>query len=656
MPSGVQASVEVPYKTYTLTGEGYPMETQVAYVPVGHLGVTGDLIAPEDLFIGENNLVFVADSGKQHIIVFNDEGNIIDEIGTGELIEPLGVFVNEDGVYVADYGREEVVLFTHDGELMNSFGRPDTPLYGERASFKPQKIAVDRRGNMYVVSEGSTNGIVQLSAEGDFLGFFGVNRSSGSLMSFLPDLLKSETQRLNQFLRVPPAPSNISIDEQGLIYTVTAGTDAEVIRRLNIAGANMLPTDIAGSNPMRDVAVGKAGNMVTITTDGTIYELDPEGFTLFYFGGREDGTNRAGLFVQPSAIEIDGDEQLLIADREKGTVEIFSPTGFTEKLHEGIGLFAEGYYVESEAIWQDVLQLNASFALAHNAIGQSEFKQQNYDEAMDRFKRSHNHNAYSNAFWEVRYEWMQENLSLLFASIIGLITLRFGIVYSNRRFGYLVPVKRKWKQFKKFKLLDELLFVIRFIRHPIDSFYYLKLRQHVSVLSATVLYILLFLSYLFYVYGRGFIFGPIPIESFWFVYDLVLFVTPIVFFLLVNYLVSTISDGEGRFSELYIGFIYSCAPLLIGLVPLVLVSQILTLNEAFIFNFSLIIMIFYTLIILFIMVKEVHDFTFWGSVRNILITLFGMILLAFVLMIVYVLFDQVIQFISSIIQEVLYRV
>lgn len=137
---------------------------------------------------------------------------------------------------------------------------------------------------------------------------------------------------------------------------------------------------------------------------------------------------------------------------------------------------------------------------------------------------------------------------------------------------------------------------------------------------------------------------------------MVLFVTPILFFLLVNYLVSTISDGEGRFSELYKGFIYACAPLLIGLVPLVFVSQILTLNEAFIFNFSLIIMISYSLIILFIMVKEIHDFTFWGTVRNILITLFGMILLAFVLMIVYVLFDQVIQFVSSIIQEVLYRV
>ncbi|WP_054707438.1 hypothetical protein [Bacillus sp. JCM 19041] len=230
VPSSVQASVEVPYKTYTLTGEGYPMETQVAYVPVGNLGVTGDLIAPEDLFIAEKKIVYVADSGKQHIAVFNDEGSIIDEIGTGELIEPLGVFVNEEGIYVADYGREEVVLFNHNGELTNSFGRPDTPLYGERTSFKPQKIAVDRRGNMYVVSEGSTNGIVQLSAEGDFLGFFGVNRSGGSLMSFLPDLLMSETQRLNQFLRVPPAPSNITIDEQGLIYTVTAGTDEEVIR------------------------------------------------------------------------------------------------------------------------------------------------------------------------------------------------------------------------------------------------------------------------------------------------------------------------------------------------------------------------------------------------------------------------------------------
>ncbi|GAF17731.1 hypothetical protein JCM19046_2256 [Bacillus sp. JCM 19046] len=205
MPLSVQASVEVPYKTYTLSGEGYPMETQVAYVPVGNIGNAGELIAPEDLFIDETNSVFVADSGKQLVAVFNEEGSLIGEIGSGELIEPLGVFVNETGIYVADYGREEIVLFNHDGELMQSFGRPDTPLYGERAVFKPQKVAVDRRGNMYVVSEGSTNGIVQLSSEGDFLGFFGVNRSGSSLMSFLPNLLTSETQRLNQFLRVPPA-------------------------------------------------------------------------------------------------------------------------------------------------------------------------------------------------------------------------------------------------------------------------------------------------------------------------------------------------------------------------------------------------------------------------------------------------------------------
>ncbi|WDF05370.1 MULTISPECIES: YIP1 family protein [Shouchella] len=656
LPLSAQASVEVPYKTYTLTGEGYPIETQVAYVPVGNIGLTGDLLAPEDLFVGKDNLIYVADSGFQHVVVFDEEGKRIREIGTGLLREPLGVFVNEEGIYVADYALEEIVLFNHSGDLINTFGKPDTPLYGERAAFKPQKITVDRRGNLYVVSEGSTNGIVQLSAEGDFLGFFGVNRFGGSLLSFLPDLITSETQRVNQFLRVPPAPTNITIDEQGLVYTVTAGTDNEVVRRLNIAGANMLPSDIAGSNPMRDVAVGAAGNMVTISTDGTIYELDPEGYTLFYFGGKEDGTSRAGLFVQPSAIEVDRNGQLLVADREKGTVELFNPTGFTRNLHEGIRLFTEGYYVESEAIWQDVLQLNASFALAHNAIGQSEFKQQNYNKAMARFERSNNYSAYSNAFWEVRYEWMQEKLSLLFASIIGLITLRFGIIYTNRRFGYLAPVEKRWVQVKRLKLFNELLFVFRFIRHPIDSFYYVKENKRVSILSASILYVSLFISYLFFIYGRGFIFRPTPLEYFWFTYDLLIFATPIVFFLLVNYLVSTISDGEGRFRELYIGFIYASAPLLIGLVPLVFVSRILTLNEAFLFQFSLLSMIVYALVILFIMLKEIHDFTFWGTVRNVVLTIFGMILLAFVLMIVYVLFDQVIQFLASIWQEVLYRV
>lgn len=139
LPLSAQASVEVPYKTYTLTGEGYPIETQVAYVPVGNIGLTGDLLAPEDLFVGKDNLIYVADSGFQHVVVFDEEGKRIREIGTGLLREPLGVFVNEEGIYVADYALEEIVLFNHSGDLINTFGKPDTPLYGERAAFKPQK-------------------------------------------------------------------------------------------------------------------------------------------------------------------------------------------------------------------------------------------------------------------------------------------------------------------------------------------------------------------------------------------------------------------------------------------------------------------------------------------------------------------------------------
>ena len=34
------------------------------------------------------------------------------------------------------------------------------------------------------------------------------------------------------FMRVPPAPNNITIDERGLLYTITSGTEWEAIRQL----------------------------------------------------------------------------------------------------------------------------------------------------------------------------------------------------------------------------------------------------------------------------------------------------------------------------------------------------------------------------------------------------------------------------------------
>lgn len=122
-----------------------------------------------------------------------------------------------------------------------------------------------------------------------------------------------------------------------------------------------------------------------------------------------------------------------------------------------------------------------------------------------------------------------------------------------------------------------------------------------------------------------------------------------------NYLVSTISDGEGRIRDVVIGSAYSLFPYVLFALPIALISNVLTLNEIFLHSFALNLMWFWLGIMLFIMAKEIHNYSFSETVRNVLITLFTMVLFVLTGYILYVLFNQLFDFISAIAQELRLR-
>lgn len=656
-PAQSSASLSVPYKTETVSSEGDIIETQTAYIPVSLFGSNSEIVNPEDVYIDENNNVYVADSGTKKVTKFDENGKKLLEVGEGQLAQPTGVYVDHNQeIYVADYKNEKVFRFSQEGEMIQEYGRPDSPLFGTRSPYKPQKVTVDKRGNLYIIGEGSNNGIIQIGQDGTFLGFFGVNRTQSSLMSVVQDALTTEGQKSRMFLKVPPAPTNIAIDEKGLVFTVTAGTKFEVIRKLNIAGGNILPSDISDTSNLRDITVGPLGNFFVLENNGRIYEYDSYGNLLFIFGGKDDGTNRLGLFKDPTGISVDNLGRLLVTDRERGTIQMLEPTAFAEMMHGGISLYAEGLYVESGKYWSEVLRLNSSIGLAHYAMGEAYYKQQQYDDAMESFKIVNSKYGYSDSFWEIRNIWMQEHLSKVFAVILGLFAIRASVLYVDKKKGILTKPRKRWKAIKAKTLISELLFLGKFLKKPVDSFYYVKRVRKVSLLSATILYFVLFLEYLIMKYFTGFIFRGSNADQINFAFELVTLFLPILLFIVSNYLVSTISDGEGRFRDIYVGTIYSLAPYLVFIIPVTLLSNALTLNEAFLYTFSMQVMIGWSLVILFIMVKEIHAYEFFETVRNILITIFCMIIIVLVCFIIYVLMDQVVDFVTAIIQEVILRV
>jgi len=664
------ALANAPYVTFTFDDDGLPVQTQSAYVPAGVIdgfritetdenGETRSvpLSGPEDLFIDARGDVYVADTGNARIVVFDVWGNYKRTIGQGVLARPTGVFVDDEGtVYVADYRNEKVYLFDKDGTLRQEIGRPASRLFGANQPFKPVKIVADKRQNMYVVGEGTVHGLIQINKQGEFLGYFGGNKAGFNLTRYLQRLLYTKEQLDKLMRQLPPSATNVAIDREGLVYTGTAGVRMDGIKKLNVAGKNLL-SNVWTSPSVADITVDALGNIYAVDAiRGWVVEYDPEGRILFFFGDTDTGSQRLGLFKSPSAIAVGPDGRVFVADKQRSNIQILKPTEFTLLVHEAIMYYMDGKYAESERPWQDVLRLNSMFGLAHTGLGMAALKQGDYERALAEFRLANNKEQYSNAYWEIRRIWLMEHASTAIIVIVAGITALLILEKLHRKYGILRAVANGWRRFRGIRLVSQLLHTFRLMRHPVDGYWELEAEGKASVFSATVLLVLLFAVRLVVLYQTNFLFADWDVRKISLFNEVLTVYVPFFAWVICNYLVSTINDGEGKFKDIYKGSVYALSPYIVFAGPLAVLSQGLTRLEQVVYEFASAAIVLYSAFLMFMMVKEIHGYEIGQSFKNIFLTLVGMAIMAVLAFILFGLSNQVTDFVYSIYQEVKFRV
>lgn len=648
------AAGQAPYTTWAMGPGGKLYLTQDAYVPWTEVDLP--IAAAEDMFLADDGALYIADTGNGRILKLRDF-QVEAELGVGNLQSPTGVVVDAEGVvYVADAGKNTVVVLGPDGAVLKEFGRPKEPLFGKNREFLPRKLAVDVRKNIYVVSEGSVDGLAMLNIDGAFVGYFGANTAEMSLKMILQRLFLTREQ-LAQFVKNEAAsPSNVAIDHRSLVYTVTAGTRAtKSIRKFTIAGKNLFD-DVYGSTTFRDVQVSDNGLLLAVDATGQIFEYDLDGNLLFVFGAPDQGEQRLGTLSNPTAIERSGDE-LWVLDKDKKAVVVYRVTDFARMVHDGVRLYTEGLYRDARPYFERVLTYNGLFVLAYEAIANAYYQERDYDNALRYYRYAEDRNGYSQAFWELRNVVLQRYLGNALLVTAGLWAALSVFTRLERRRGWLAPLHDRLRGLRRFRLVDDFAFMFRFVKRPADSFYYIKTKerrlQRGSLAFAFLLYAWVVVVRIASLYLTGFVFSPyaspaeIAVER-----EVALLVLGLFLWNAANYLVSVISDGEGRLRDVVIGTAYSLFPYALFALPIALLSNVLSLNEVFLYTFSNQLVLAWVALMLFLMVKEIHNYSLSETVRNILLTLFTMAMLLLTGYILYVLFGQVVEFVRAIAQEV----
>lgn len=635
---------------------GYMRITKDGYLPLTTIEKFGEkaLNNPSDIMYGSDGSLYIADTGNGRVVKVAPSGEFEGEIGVGVLGQPRGLFVSSEGkLYVADFKQKSVFLFDSDGTLIQTYTQPTNELYGT-ATFSPVKVAADQAGNVYIISDGNVNGIIQLSKEGDFFGYVGANNTPLGITAVIQRFFFSDEQKSQLKMNVPATANNLAIDSRGLIYTTTQGGAWDGLKKLNIAGKNMLD-DLYVDSLVTDVCVGSIGNIFTVSTTGFIAEYTTDGDFLFLFGGKDDGNNRDGLFVSATGITIDPKGHLYVLDSEKGKVTIFQTTEYAETIHHALDLHQRGRYAENRDLWESALRQDAMFTRAYRGLGDSYYKLEMYDEALDAYRAGYAGRGYSDSFWEIRNDWLMKWLPLIFGGLIILAICMKLIRLADRRWFVLRPFRDAKSQIGDVLLFRQIGFMRMLPRNPADAFYGIRFERKVSITSSTIIYILFFLVYILDKYRVGFLFKTVMEGYYELPTDFAVVFAVIFLFVVSNNLVCAISDGEARLRDVYCGFAYCLMPFICIKPVIVLVSHVLTYNEQFIMTLGNFIIYAGISILVFVMIKDMQDYSFAKTIRCLLLTFFVIAMMVITSVILLALVNQVIDFIMAIGREVSYR-
>jgi hypothetical protein len=642
-PVAALTQQSAPYGTYTIGPNGRMVQTQTAYEPAGYLNLSLTLKQPEDMML-HSGYVYVADTGNRRIVRFDAQGN--GEVIVDQLNQPTGLHLNEAGeLYVADKGDQVVYYYDANFTLMQTYGRPTSPIFGASSPYVPLKVTTGPRGILYIVGEGSTSGLIQLNYAGEFLGFFATNTTRFSWWQAISNFFG-----VNRASNIPTSPTNLALDDKGSVFTVSA-LSANQIKKFNIA-SNPILSISNGSQPI-SLSINDFGNVLTIASNGIISEYDSYGNLIFEFGGLDQGNRLAGLFVNPVDIFADEHYDLYVLDKATGQIQILQRSEFAQLVHQGLINFKDGIYSLEQ--WENVLRMNSMFALANASLARGHYRLQAYEDALTYYAIAFDRSGYSEAFWQLRYNWLETNLGLVFVGLIfGWVILKL-FAWGQKRY-WLTPTGERILAMPIVQTVQQdIRLTKRVFAHPIDTYQDIKHLKRSSWLTASLIYFLVLIMSVLEIYGTGFIFQVIAINRFNLGIHTALVLGGIGLFIASNYLVATITNGEGWFKDIYLATAHALLPYVVITPILTLLSNVLTYNESVVYQLVDGLRYVWSIGLIILMIKEVHNYDVRGLIRNIFLTAFTALMMILVGFLLYVLTAQLINYVESIVREVFLR-
>lgn len=725
-----------PYDTYTYSIDGEVLKSPDAYVtdgvaPIDSIAIGIDKLGgvklnnPTDIESDLNGNIYITDNGNNRIVVLNryyEWQATIDTFVNGDGVEdafngPTSTFAVAEGdfkgLYVCDKLNKRIIRFSIDDySYEHTYKEPQINFADDKGVYTPVSCVVDKHGRMYVASDGTTEGIIVLTAEGEFINFIGAPKVSVSALQAVLQTVNPFSKK--EFTNVPSTYTNLELDntygdfvygtvkiladdEDEQMAQITAKTpDYSPVKLLNAGGVDIMQrtgffspagevavTDKVVKTSLNEDAPSGVSTVLDVTSgpDGVwsvidskrskVYTYDRSGNLLYIFGdkGEQFGqiTKAQAITYQTYEIEEDvfnangeiiGTEKvpvtkIIVLDITSVSFTVYRQTEYAEALSTAIKLQNAGEFDEAKGAWEEVLARNNNFDTAYVEMGKVLYRNAKTDgelkQALEYFQNAYDTENYATVFKSIRANVMEKWFILL---VVGIIAVLFAVV---KIFGYAGKVnKAAAVKGGKRTLKEELTFGFHLMFHPFDGYWDLKHEKRGSMRASIIFIIITVVAFYYSGIGKGYYYNPKGATATIFSQAAMVLI-PFLLWVISNWCFTTLFDGEGSFKDIFIATSYALFPVPVLVIISTALTNVLVGTESQIPTLIVSVAYIYMAFLIIVGMQVTHDYSTGKNIVTVVMTLVGMVVIMFIAVLFFSLISKMSGFVSTIISELSYR-
>ena len=201
--------------------------------------------------------------------------------------------------------------------------------------------------------------------------------------------------------------------------------------------------------------------------------------------------------------------------------------------------------------------------------------------------------------------------------------------------------------------MNWLMISIKMLFHPVDAFYLIKRdREKYGILPSLVLLFMVLAARFIYIYQVHYPLSTLKIWDSNIILEIAKLLVPVITWVVASYAITTIMEGESFIREIFAASTFAMLPYVIITLFLTLFSKFIGKTEEGLFSLLHLFMWIWIGVLFFISVKYLNDFSFSKTAKICFISIIVMFIIWAVLLLIYALSGQLLQFFKGIFMEI----